>query len=385
MGCSGQAQKNLKEINCRNAAGNITGRRSHGGSRRHHIARGTMPRASATCAAWRGLRIIVRYTSAWWPAFAQHVVQAASRGPTTIVTPKSQFRTCPSDHGKTPSNIAPLAVNPRQRCIDSYMHRGLTQSRRLVTPSNTDPNNTKQENKYEVKPQYEELSKQINMQHATNQCYECMRAIKDRIARPASQLAIKSIEPLYHAQQVSRWKSSVRDLQDPSAHHSSVVFRHEKSVGHHSDDSIGLFRHNKSVGQSQHGSQSGHQSICQAQYDSINFTNCNTYKHRIHISRSITSITAMFTLKAVKSAQFVPSIAEINLNRFLQGTVPQLKQVSFFLISKILADTSCELKSRNSNQQNNQRTSLYEDTATSHFFSNVDSGLQMGSNRKSNS
>ncbi|KZV55093.1 hypothetical protein F511_07479 [Dorcoceras hygrometricum] len=26
------------------------------------------------------------------------------------------------------------AVNPRQRCIDSYMHRGLTQSRRLMTP-----------------------------------------------------------------------------------------------------------------------------------------------------------------------------------------------------------------------------------------------------------
>ncbi|KZV26344.1 hypothetical protein F511_37184 [Dorcoceras hygrometricum] len=67
-----------------------------------------------------------------------------------------------------------------------------------------------------------------------------MRAIKDRIARPASQLAIISIKPLYHAQQVSRWKSSVRDLQDPSAHHSSVVFRHDKSVGHHSDDSVGL-------------------------------------------------------------------------------------------------------------------------------------------------
>ncbi|KZV16192.1 hypothetical protein F511_39860 [Dorcoceras hygrometricum] len=30
----------------------------------------------------------------------------ASRGPTTIVTPKSQFRTDPSDHGKVPSNIA---------------------------------------------------------------------------------------------------------------------------------------------------------------------------------------------------------------------------------------------------------------------------------------
>ncbi|KZV34210.1 kinesin-like calmodulin-binding protein [Dorcoceras hygrometricum] len=131
---------------------------------------------------------------------------------------------------------------------------------------NADPATQKQENKFEVKPKYEELSKQLNMQHAMNQCYECMKAIKDRIARPASQLEIISIEPLYHAQQVSRWKSSVRDLQGPSAHHSSVVFRHEKSVGHHSDDSVGLFRHNKSVGQSQRGSKSGRQSICQAQY-----------------------------------------------------------------------------------------------------------------------
>ncbi|KZV42293.1 DNA topoisomerase 3-alpha [Dorcoceras hygrometricum] len=36
----------------------------------------------------------------------------ASRGPTTIVTPKSQFRTDPSDYGKAPSNIAhdPLGI-----------------------------------------------------------------------------------------------------------------------------------------------------------------------------------------------------------------------------------------------------------------------------------
>ncbi|KZV50546.1 hypothetical protein F511_31431 [Dorcoceras hygrometricum] len=114
----------------------------------------------------------------------------------------------------------------------------------------------KQKNKYEVKPQYEELYKQLNMQHAINQFYEYMRAIKDRIARPAIRLAIISIEPLYHAQQVSWRKSSVRDLQGKSAHHSSVVFRHDKSVGHHSDDRVGIFRHNKSVGQSQRGSQS---------------------------------------------------------------------------------------------------------------------------------
>ncbi|KZV36961.1 interactor of constitutive active ROPs 3-like [Dorcoceras hygrometricum] len=31
----------------------------------------------------------------------------ASRGPTTIVTPESKFRTCPTDHGKASSNIAP--------------------------------------------------------------------------------------------------------------------------------------------------------------------------------------------------------------------------------------------------------------------------------------
>ncbi|KZV40188.1 hypothetical protein F511_05665 [Dorcoceras hygrometricum] len=54
------------------------------------------------------------------------------------------------------------------------------------------------------------------MQHAIINAMKCMRAIKDRIARPASQLAIISIEPLYHAQRVSRWKSSVRDLQDSS-------------------------------------------------------------------------------------------------------------------------------------------------------------------------
>ncbi|KZV39066.1 hypothetical protein F511_35460 [Dorcoceras hygrometricum] len=93
------------------------------------------------------------------------------------------------------------------------------------------------------------------MQHAIINAMKCMRVIKDRIARPVYQLEIISIEPPYHAQQVSRWKSSVRDLQDRSAHHSSVVFRHDKSVGHHSDDSVGPFRHDKSVGQSQCGSQ----------------------------------------------------------------------------------------------------------------------------------
>ncbi|KZV20895.1 translocase of chloroplast 90, chloroplastic-like [Dorcoceras hygrometricum] len=70
------------------------------------------------------------------------------------------------------------------------------------------------------------------MQHAINNAMKCMRAIKDRIARPASQLAIISIEPLYHAQQVSWWKSSVCDLQGPSTHHSSVVDTRIRSSPH---------------------------------------------------------------------------------------------------------------------------------------------------------
>ncbi|KZV17956.1 putative LRR receptor-like serine/threonine-protein kinase [Dorcoceras hygrometricum] len=107
------------------------------------------------------------------------------------------------------------------------------------------------------------------MQHAIINAMECMRAIKGRIYRPVYQLAIISIEPLYHAQQVSRWKSSVRDLQDPSAHHSSVVFRHDK----------------------------------------------------IKSAVIITSLIAMFTLKAVKSAQFVPSTADSTSTDSYKGTL----------------------------------------------------------------
>ncbi|KZV22047.1 putative receptor-like protein kinase [Dorcoceras hygrometricum] len=82
----------------------------------------------------------------------------------------------------------------------------------------------KQEKKYEVKPQYEELSKQLIMQHAIINAMKCMRAIKDRIARPVYQLAIISIS-LYTRTVYQSGKSSVRDIQSPSAHHSSVVLQ----------------------------------------------------------------------------------------------------------------------------------------------------------------
>ncbi|KZV44800.1 hypothetical protein F511_35469 [Dorcoceras hygrometricum] len=40
-----------------------------------------------------------------------------------------------------------------------------------------------------------------------------------------------------------------------------MVFRHDDSVGHHSDDSVGPFRYDTSVCRSQRGSFSGSQSI----------------------------------------------------------------------------------------------------------------------------
>ncbi|KZV43732.1 dystroglycan-like [Dorcoceras hygrometricum] len=124
-------------------------------------------------------------------------------------------------------DIATIDVAPadevQQGCGDRPAELPLCPAKLPETPANghADPNNKSRKNKYEVKPQYEELSKQINMQHATNQCYECMRPIKKSdIARPVYQLATQ-IKPLYHG--LSTGKSSVRDHRGPSAHHSAVV------------------------------------------------------------------------------------------------------------------------------------------------------------------
>ncbi|KZV35582.1 hypothetical protein F511_32748 [Dorcoceras hygrometricum] len=51
------------------------------------------------------------------------------------------------------------------------------------------------------------------MQHAIINAMKCMRAIKDRIARPVYQLENQSIEPLYHARCINR------------GNHRSVIFR----------------------------------------------------------------------------------------------------------------------------------------------------------------
>ncbi|KZV19292.1 flavonol sulfotransferase-like [Dorcoceras hygrometricum] len=170
------------------------------------------------------------------------------------------------------------------------------------------------------------------MQHAIINAMKCMRAIKGRIARPVNQLENHLNRASIPRTVYQPGKSSVRDLQSPSAHHSSVVFRHNQSVGHHSDDSIGLFRHDTSVGQSQRGSQSG-QNTKLKQFNKLSHVN-----HRITSADLITSITAMSTLKAVKSAQFVPSTADFYLNRFTKAGHKQLKQVCFLVLRQSRQD-----------------------------------------------
>ncbi|KZV50052.1 G-type lectin S-receptor-like serine/threonine-protein kinase [Dorcoceras hygrometricum] len=76
---------------------------------------------------------------------------------------------------------------------------------------------------------------------------------KEKSEIKANNSAGKSEEPQHHAQLISRWKSSIRDLQvrQSSDHQSSVVFRRDNSAGHHLDDIIGPFRHDNLTDQSQ--------------------------------------------------------------------------------------------------------------------------------------
>ncbi|KZV19225.1 cysteine-rich receptor-like protein kinase 10 [Dorcoceras hygrometricum] len=119
---------------------------------------------------------------------------------------------------------------------------------------NTDPNNTKAGK--EIRGQASVRRAIKTAKHATcyNRCHEMHEGYQGWTARPVNQLAIHLSRASIPRTVYQPGKSSVRDLQIPSAHHSSVVFRHNQSVGHHSDDSVGLFRHIPSVSQSKLGS-----------------------------------------------------------------------------------------------------------------------------------
>ncbi|KZV48817.1 hypothetical protein F511_24056 [Dorcoceras hygrometricum] len=164
---------------------------------------------------------------------------------------------------------------------------------KILQMGNTDPNNTKQENKYEVKPQYEELSKQLIMQHAIINAMKCMRAIKDRRAKPVYQLAIISIS--LHTRTVYQpGKSSVRDLRSPSAHHSLVISpgtaNLKPSLTGHDNSAAQLLKHNFK-------------------------TEENTYPKA-------------YTNRGTLGQDFTESVERTGSSRFLKSTVPVSKLVS---------------------------------------------------------
>ncbi|KZV31426.1 hypothetical protein F511_07991 [Dorcoceras hygrometricum] len=125
----------------------------------------------------------------------------------------------------------------------------------------------------------------------------------------------------------------------PVSHDSSVVFRNDKSVAHHSDDSVGLFRQTHQSPSHNVALISGHQSINLDHYVCMNakkfisdFYMHKVCKQRIQFSNSGSSHNSQNShkpesrlrysqvmLEAVKSRSVVPSTIEFYLNRFLNS------------------------------------------------------------------
>ncbi|KZV41851.1 hypothetical protein F511_29051 [Dorcoceras hygrometricum] len=148
------------------------------------------------------------------------------------------------------------------------------------------------------------------MQHAIINAMKCMRAIKDRIARPVNQLANQSVEPLYHARCINR------------GNHRSVIFRARQLITArwYSDTTnqsvttpmIALDISGTTTQSASHNvalNQVINQSVNQAQdvciILSANHHNIN-YSH-VHA-------------QAAKSAQFVPSTADSTSTDSYKGT-----------------------------------------------------------------
>ncbi|KZV19724.1 hypothetical protein F511_34953 [Dorcoceras hygrometricum] len=95
-------------------------------------------------------------------------------------------------------------------------------------------------------------------------------AVKEnRSSRPANQLVVNLNRASIPAQCINRGNHRSVIIR-PVSHHSSVVFRHNQSVGHHFDDSVVPFRHDTSVCRSQRGSLSGMTaSIAQTAYSLV--------------------------------------------------------------------------------------------------------------------
>ncbi|KZV48675.1 hypothetical protein F511_22915 [Dorcoceras hygrometricum] len=105
-------------------------------------------------------------------------------------------------------------------------------------------------------------------------------------------------------------------------------------------------------------------------------------------TKFITPNIAISTLKAVKTAQFVPHSFNLPQQISQRHGRTQPKQTSFLLTSSTSAEAILRLKFQLPEEPKNTRFRSHENIRTNSFFallSNVDSGLLASINRKSNS
>ncbi|KZV44886.1 AT-rich interactive domain-containing protein 4-like [Dorcoceras hygrometricum] len=129
-----------------------------------------------------------------------------------------------------------MSVNPATAHIGSHTALTSTPSCKWATQTQT---KTKAGNKYEIKPQYEELSNSYACNMLTINAMKCMWLSKEnQSTRPVYQPAIHIKSPQYHG--LSTGKSSVRDhrgpRQDQQVPSLSFVKNQQKQPNKHSQE-----------------------------------------------------------------------------------------------------------------------------------------------------
>ncbi|KZV40501.1 hypothetical protein F511_12483 [Dorcoceras hygrometricum] len=156
---------------------------------------------------------------------------------------------------------------------------------------NTDPRHKSRKTKYEVKPQYEELIKMAKHATCYNQCYECMRAIKESDSETRS--VIPSQLDGRHSNPVVTTPMIALDFSGTTTQSASHNVALNQFVNH-------------SVNQAQDQTQQ---------------------QANIFHSREIQSCSRF---KPLRAAQFVPQSSEFYLTDSIQGTAELMANATSF-------------------------------------------------------
>ncbi|KZV37030.1 hypothetical protein F511_11976 [Dorcoceras hygrometricum] len=176
----------------------------------------------------------------------------------------------------------------------------------------------------------------------------------------------------------------------PVSHHNSVVFRHNQSVGHHSDDSVVPFRHDTSVCRSQkwlylRSSTRTLNSQILPQQILLRHGNFSLLKIATTLVTSNTAGTSL-ELKSVKEMSYLSS------QLYLSSSIPMVRTHIWFYLAKQLLTARTKLKTARNTypEAHMHRRTLYSTVAKTHqltaslcSLSNIGPGFLTGINRKS--